>query len=51
MALRESIMAAEAAFPEEYMIDVIGELNSRRGRIGGMELRGITEIIKSSVPL
>jgi len=37
--------------PEEYMGDVIGDLNSRRGRIEGMELRGTTQIIKSSVPL
>jgi elongation factor G len=37
--------------PEEYMGDVIGDLNSRRGRIEGMELRGTTQIIKASVPL
>jgi len=37
--------------PEEYMGDVIGDLNSRRGRIEGMELRGTSQIIKSSVPL
>jgi elongation factor G len=37
--------------PEQYMGDVIGDLNSRRGRIEGMQLRGTTQIIKSMVPL
>src|SRR5262249_48096866 len=41
----------EVVVPEEHMGDVIGDLNSRRGRIEGMELRGTTEIIRSSVPL
>jgi len=50
-ALLEPIMAVEVVVPEEYMGDVIGDLNSRRGRIEGMELRGTTQIIKSSVPL
>jgi elongation factor G len=49
--LLEPIMAVEVVMPEEYMGDVIGDLNSRRGRIEGMELRGTTQIIKSSVPL
>jgi elongation factor G len=49
--LLEPIMAVEVVVPEEYMGDVIGDLNSRRGRIEGMELRGGTQIIKSSVPL
>jgi elongation factor G len=49
--LLEPIMSVEIVVPEEYMGDVIGDLNSRRGRIGGMELRGTTQIIKSSVPL
>jgi elongation factor G len=49
--LLEPIMAVEVVVPEEYMGDVIGDLNSRRGRIEGMELRGTTQIIKSSVPL
>ena len=49
--LLEPIMAVEVVVPEEYMGDVIGDLNSRRGRIEGMELRGATQIIKSSVPL
>jgi len=50
-ALLEPIMAVEVVVPEEYMGDVIGDLNSRRGRIEGMELRGTSQIIKSMVPL
>jgi elongation factor G len=49
--LLEPIMAVEVVVPEEYMGDVIGDLNSRRGRIEGMELRGTTQIIRSMVPL
>jgi elongation factor G len=49
--LLEPIMSVEVVVPEEYMGDVIGDLNSRRGRIEGMELRSTTQIIKSSVPL
>jgi len=49
--LLEPIMAVEVVVPEEYMGDVIGDLNSRRGRIEGMEMRGTTQIIKSSMPL
>ena len=49
--LLEPIMSVEVAVPEEYMGDVIGDLNSRRGRIEGMELRGTSQIIKSFVPL
>src|SRR5207245_5004379 len=44
-------MAVEVVVPEEYMGDVIGDLNSRRGCIEGVELQGTTQIIKSSVPL
>ena len=49
--LLEPIMAVEVVVPEQYMGDVIGDLNSRRGRIEGMQLRGTTQIIKSLVPL
>jgi len=49
--LLEPIMSVEVVVPEEYMGDVIGDINSRRGRIEGMELRGTTQIIKSMVPL
>ncbi|HEU0139355.1 MAG TPA: elongation factor G [Bryobacteraceae bacterium] len=49
--LLEPIMAVEVVVPEEYTGDVYGDLNSRRGRIEGIELRGTSQIIKSMVPL
>lgn len=49
--LLEPVMSVEVVVPEEYMGDVIGDLNTRRGRIEGMELRGSTQVIKSCVPL
>jgi elongation factor G len=49
--LLEPIMAVEVVVPEEYMGDVIGDLNSRRGRIMGMESRGGAQIVNSEVPL
>ena len=44
-------MRVEVVVPEEYMGDVLGDLNSRRGRIEGMEKRGSTQIIRANVPL
>jgi elongation factor G len=49
--LLEPIMAVEVVTPEEYMGDVMGDLSSRRGRIGGMEARGHTQVVTASVPL
>ncbi len=49
--LREPVMAVEVVVPEEYMGDVIADVNSRRGRIEGMELRGGSQIINCLVPL
>ena len=49
--LLEPVMAVEVVVAEHYMGDVIGDLNSRRGRIEGMQLRGSSQIIRSSVPL
>jgi elongation factor G len=49
--IMEPIMAVEVITPEEYMGDVIGDLNSRRGRIEGMNSRGDAQAIKSLVPL
>jgi elongation factor G len=49
--LLEPIMSVEVVTPEEYMGDVIGDLSSRRGRIGGMEARGNTQVVTASVPL
>ena len=50
-ALLEPVMKVEVVLPEEHMGDVIGDLNSRRGRIEGMEARPGTQIIQSLVPL
>lgn len=50
-ALLEPIMKVEVVVPEEYMGDVIGDVNSRRGRIEGMDTRGNAQLIKSFVPL
>ena len=49
--LLEPIMNVEVVTPEEYMGDVIGDLNSRRGRIQSMEKRGKAQVIKAQVPL
>jgi elongation factor G len=50
-ALLEPVMRVEVVCPEEYMGDVIGDLNSRRGHIQGMEARAGSQIIRSEVPL
>ncbi|NMM55376.1 elongation factor G [Paenibacillus aquistagni] len=47
----EPIMKVEVTVPEEYMGDVMGMLNSRRGRIEGMDSRGGAQIIRAKVPL
>lgn len=49
--LLEPIMRVEVTVPEEYMGDVMGDLNSRRGRIEGMDSRGGAQIIRAFVPL
>ncbi|OGI05895.1 MAG: translation elongation factor G [Candidatus Margulisbacteria bacterium GWF2_35_9] len=49
--LLEPIMDVEVVCPEDYMGDVIGDLNSRRGRIEGMEPMGQTQKVKCKVPL
>ena len=49
--LLEPIMKVEVTTPEEYMGDVIGDLNSRRGRIEGMEARMGAQVITAYVPL
>ncbi|MCI3923297.1 elongation factor G [Paenibacillus sp. TRM 82003] len=49
--LLEPIMKVEVTVPEEYMGDVMGDLNSRRGRIEGMDSRHGAQIIRSKVPL
>jgi elongation factor G len=49
--LLEPIMKVEVTVPEEYMGDVMGDLNSRRGRIEGMEARHGAQVIRAKVPL
>lgn len=49
--LLEPIMKVEVVTPEEYMGDIIGDLNSRRGSITGMEMRGNAQVIGAMVPL
>ena len=49
--LLEPIMAVEVVTPEDYMGDVIGDMNSRRGRVGGMEQRGNSQVVRAQVPL
>jgi elongation factor G len=49
--LLEPIMKVEITVPEEYMGDVMGDVNSRRGRIDGMESRAGAQVIRSFIPL
>ena len=49
--LLEPIMKVEVVTPEDYMGDIIGDLNSRRGQVGGMDQRGIARVITAMVPL
>ena len=51
LKLLEPIMKVEVVTPDEYMGDVIGDLNSRRGMIEGTEMRGNANVINSMVPL
>jgi elongation factor G len=50
-ALLEPVMDVEVVTPEEYMGAVVGDLNSRRGRIVSMEARGTSQVIRANVPL
>ena len=50
-AILEPIMRVEATMPTEFMGDVIGDLNSRRGQIEGIESRSGTEVVRAFVPL
>ena len=49
--LLEPIMAVEVVAPEEYLGEVMGDLNSRRGRVSGMETRGGAQVVNAHVPL
>jgi elongation factor G len=50
-ALLEPVMSVEVVTPEEYMGDVIGDLNGRRGRVEGMEPRANAQVVTAYVPL
>ena len=50
-ALLEPIMKVDVTVPEEYMGDIIGDINSRRGKIDGMEDQGNAKVIHAFVPL
>jgi elongation factor G len=50
-ALLEPMMAVEVVTPSDFMGDVMGDLNSRRGHIDGMEPRGNAQVINATVPL
>ena len=49
--LLEPVMKVEVVMPEEYMGDIIGNINSRRGRVEGMESRPGVQVVKAIVPL
>ena len=49
--LLEPVMKVEVVTPEEYMGDIIGDLNSRRGNVSGMDQRGNARVINAQVPL
>ncbi len=49
--LLEPIMEVEVFCPQEVSGDIMGDLNQRRGRVGGMEVRGKQQVIKANVPL
>jgi elongation factor G len=50
-AILEPMMNVEVVCPESYMGDVLGDLSSRRGKIGGMTQRGEAQVISATVPL
>ena len=49
--LLEPVMKVEVITPEDYMGDIIGDLNSRRGQVSGMDQRGNARVIDATVPL
>jgi elongation factor G len=50
-AILEPLMKVEVEVPEEYMGDIMGDLNSRRGKVLGMDARGGAQVINAEVPL
>ncbi|MBE7636747.1 elongation factor G [Sneathiella sp. P13V-1] len=51
LQLLEPMMKVEIVTPEEYIGDVMGDLNSRRGQVSGTEQRGIAQVVNANVPL
>jgi elongation factor G len=49
--LLEPVMSLEVVMPEEYMGDVIGDINARRGRVEGLEDRSAYKVVRANVPL
>jgi elongation factor G len=49
--LMEPVMSVEIVAPEEYVGDVIGDLNTRRGRVSGSVIRADGHVVKATVPL
>ncbi|MFC1624471.1 elongation factor G, partial [Candidatus Omnitrophota bacterium] len=49
--LLEPVMDVDVAVPDEFMGDVTGNLNSRRGRISGMDVQGKSQVVKAKVPI
>ena len=49
--LLEPIMSVEVSAPSDFAGDLMGDLNGRRGRIGGMETRGTATLIRAQVPM
>jgi len=49
--LLEPVMKLEAVVPEEYMGDIIGDINARRGRVEGLEERSVYKVVRANVPL
>jgi elongation factor G len=49
--LLEPMMRVEVVTPEEFTGDVIGDLNSRRGQVSGMDMRGNARVVQALVPL
>ena len=49
--LMEPVMKVECVIPDEYLGDVMGSLNSRRGHIDGMDMHGTAQVVQASVPL
>jgi elongation factor G len=49
--LLEPLMKLEVVSPDEYLGSIVGDLNSRRGKIEGMEMRGTSRVVRAQVPL